>query len=391
MSLALAIGCVLIAQAPGQDPGFGGEAAFDRGLDARDGADREKAAMRRRLAEDRVRSQFLRREEASILSAMQALDRRLDEQRRRGAALIAERGHLEAQIARVDVELDHARDRLAALRDEIARRASAMVRLRRTSLSELFARARSGSELRRLRDRIRLALAHDAQLVRAARDASEEARRLGDELSRRREALAAAAVALAAEEEQTLDTRAERGALLTAVQGERQLIERIAGEIAAAARKLDSELGTIHGAGPVPPPAPGGFAAQRGRLPWPATGRIEVPFGKRVDPETGMIMAHKGVDIRASLTEPVRAVFAGKAAFAGWLEGFGRMVIVEHDGGWYTIYAHLERFQVKVGEALGQGQVLGFVGDSGSLKGVYLYFELREGKRAIDPLTWLSR
>ena len=158
-----------------------------------------------------------------------------------------------------------------------------------------------------------------------------------------------------------------------------------------AARKLDAELDVIRGQGPAPAPAPGGFAAQRGRLPWPVVGSVEVPFGKRVDPDTGVVMTHKGVDVRARLTEPVRAVFAGKIAYQGTLDGYGRTVILDHDAGWYTVHAHLESFAGPAAAPVEAGQVIGFVGDSGSLKGPYLYFEIRQGKAAVDPHVWLAK
>jgi septal ring factor EnvC (AmiA/AmiB activator) len=381
---------LLVAQ-PDEDSFGGGLEEFDRGVIAREEGDREKAALRRRLAEDRVRTQFLRREEASIFGAIQRLDRALSQQRRRGAELVRARQALEHRAAQVDRELAVNAERLRELRDEIGRRAASMLRLKRTPLADLLARAKSPIELRRLRDRLRIVLAFDAALVKQTTEAAAEARRLSAELNEQRRQLDLATAALAAEEEQVSELRAERGALLEAIQRERRMIERIAGEIAAAAKKLDLEVGTIHGAKPPPAAAPGGLAAQRGRLPWPASGRLEVAFGKRVDPETGMVMDHKGIDIRADLASPVRAVWEGKVVHRGWLEGYGRVLILEHPDGWYSIYAHLESFGAAAGQQVGGGQVVGFVGDSGSMKGAYLYFELRQGKRAVDPQAWLAR
>src|SRR5262249_15466529 len=98
----------------------------------------------------------------------------------------------------------------------------------------------------------------------------------------------------------------------------------------------------------------------------------------------------KGIDIRAPIASTVRAVFDGDVAFAGWFEGFGRLVILEHPGGYYTLYAHLESLEVSKGMHVNAYQVVGLVGDSGSTKGAYLYFELRRGRDAVDPLEWLA-
>jgi murein hydrolase activator len=387
MSLALSALLVLVAQA--DEDSFGG--GFERAVEAqeRDEAGNEKAAMRRRLAEDKVRSQFLRKEEASIFSSIQALDRALEIERKKGAELLKKRAAIEAELAKVEQELKESEKKLLPLRDQVGRRAAAMLRLRRTALAEILARAKSALELRRMRDRLKLILAYDQKLVEKTKAVSNEARGLKTSLEEEQRGLEATGKELEEEKDRTLELREERAALLRAVQSERKMIERLATEIAQAEKKLDTELGAIRGNRPAPDPAPGGFAAQKGRLPWPLAGKVEVPFGKRVDPATGMVMAHKGIDVRAPITTPVRAVFAGRVAHKGTLDGYGRVVVLEHEGGYFSIYAHLESFAG--GDEVQQGEVIGYVGDSGSVKGPYLYLELREGRKPIDPLSWLAK
>lgn len=388
----LILGLVLARPAAGQEPGFGGADDPDAAL--LDGArvvDQEKAAMRRRLAEDRVRSQYLRREESSLLGGLAELDRQVDAQRKKSLAIFARKQKLALSVVSIEAQVATADARLDALKRAVGRRAAAMQRLRRTAFADLLARAESTLELRRLRDRLALVVGYDAQLIAKTRQANAEAERLLAAYRAERALLEAAEAELEREREALLDARADRSALLGAISKERGAIERVAAEIAVAARKLDAELDVIRGQGPAPAPAPGGFAAQRGRLPWPVVGSVEVPFGKRVDPDTGVVMTHKGIDVRARLTEPVRAVFAGKVAYQGTLEGYGRTVILDHDAGWYTVHAHLESFAGPAASPVEAGQVIGFVGDSGSLKGAYLYFEIRQGKSAVDPHVWLAK
>ncbi|HZH03733.1 MAG TPA: peptidoglycan DD-metalloendopeptidase family protein, partial [Myxococcaceae bacterium] len=86
----------------------------------------------------------------------------------------------------------------------------------------------------------------------------------------------------------------------------------------------------------------------------------------------------------------VRAVAAGTVVFAGWMRGYGNLLIVDHGGGYHTLMAHLSDFKRAVGEPVEPGAVVGAVGDTASLKGAYLYFELRRGGQAVDPAPWLS-
>jgi murein DD-endopeptidase MepM/ murein hydrolase activator NlpD len=122
----------------------------------------------------------------------------------------------------------------------------------------------------------------------------------------------------------------------------------------------------------------------------PASGRVEEKFGPRIDPNFGTKTMHKGVDINARMGQPVRAVAGGQIAFADWFRGYGNLVIIDHNNGYYTLYAHLDRMDKSAGEDVKKGQVIGTVGETGSLKGSFLYFELRFHTQAVDPENYLE-
>ena len=98
----------------------------------------------------------------------------------------------------------------------------------------------------------------------------------------------------------------------------------------------------------------------------------------------------KGIDIRAAEGAEVRTIGTGSVVFSGWLKGYGNLVIVDHGSNFHSLYAHLSNSQVDVGNEVEEGEVIGQVGDTGSLKGSYLYFEIRKGGQAVDPLPWLK-
>ena len=102
---------------------------------------------------------------------------------------------------------------------------------------------------------------------------------------------------------------------------------------------------------------------------------------------------NSGVDIAAKMGEPVRSVARGRVEYVSWLDGYGRTLIVNHGGGYYTVYAHLSEVRVAETQTVVPGQAIGAVGDSGSLDGAKLHFEIRAGKNAgtVDPMKWLVR
>jgi septal ring factor EnvC (AmiA/AmiB activator) len=117
---------------------------------------------------------------------------------------------------------------------------------------------------------------------------------------------------------------------------------------------------------------------------------VEVGFGKVVNPRFNTVTVQKGLDIRAPAGAPVYAVAPGKVAYAGWLRGYGHLLILDHGDGYHSLMAHLATLRPALGASVSAGEPVGTVGDTGSLKGAYLYFEIRKGGRAVDPKPWLT-
>jgi len=98
-----------------------------------------------------------------------------------------------------------------------------------------------------------------------------------------------------------------------------------------------------------------------------------------------------GIDIKADRGEPVRAVCVGEVVFANWFKGYGNMIIIDHGGGFHTVYANIEEFFKKVGDGAQTGEVVATVGDTGSITGAKLHFEIRRDSKPVDPLKWIAK
>jgi murein DD-endopeptidase MepM/ murein hydrolase activator NlpD len=129
----------------------------------------------------------------------------------------------------------------------------------------------------------------------------------------------------------------------------------------------------------------------RNRLPWPLQGQVLARFGSQKHPQFGTTIFRRGIDIAARVGDEVRAVDGGQVAKADWFKGYGKLVIIDHGGGMYTLYGHLSQLEVNNGDRVERGQVIGLAGDTGSLKGAKLYFEVRRNGAAEDPLLWLAK
>lgn len=123
----------------------------------------------------------------------------------------------------------------------------------------------------------------------------------------------------------------------------------------------------------------------------PAPGRaLTSTFGNRRDPLLNRTAFHSGVDFGVTSGTPVRATGAGKVVRAGRNGGYGNMVEIRHANGLYSRYAHLSRILVKAGQAVTAGAVIGKSGNTGRSTGPHLHYEIREGERAVNPMTYIQ-
>ncbi|GEM_PF-2680093 len=118
-------------------------------------------------------------------------------------------------------------------------------------------------------------------------------------------------------------------------------------------------------------------------------GRLSSGYGTRsVDPVSGKATPkghHDGYDLAAAMGTPIRASKAGKVSFAGRKGGYGNSVILDHPGGWSTLYGHASRLVVSLGQEVDAGQILGHVGSTGRSTGPHLHYELRHHGKSMDP------
>jgi septal ring factor EnvC (AmiA/AmiB activator) len=126
------------------------------------------------------------------------------------------------------------------------------------------------------------------------------------------------------------------------------------------------------------------FRAAKGKMPWPATGRMAVRFGVRK--KSGLTW--DGVMIAAPEGEEVRAVHHGRVVFADWLRGFGLLLIIDHGGGYMTLYGHNQALLKESGEWVDTNEAVATVGRSGGRASTGVYFEVRRKGRPVNPGIW---
>ena len=191
---------------------------------------------------------------------------------------------------------------------------------------------------------------------------------------------------LAEEEEILATTRKERAATMRRIEEEKELGVRAVKDIVRETNSISREI-RAHLPTTIRPRSGKGILADG--LLRPLRGTFLRGFGTSKDAASGAKVTSNGVHIRAALGVPVAAAGGGRVVFEGWQRGLGHIVILDHEEGHHTIYGHLSRGLVRQGERVVRGQTVGFVGDSASIEGPKLYFELRESGRPKNPAAYL--
>ncbi len=124
---------------------------------------------------------------------------------------------------------------------------------------------------------------------------------------------------------------------------------------------------------------------------WPVKGWITSGFGKRASPLTGEPGRHMGVDIANEVNTPIRATADGIVTYAGWESGYGRLIAIEHGYGYSTRYGHCARIDVKVGDEVERGKIIGYVGSTGRSTGSHVHYEVRIHGMPVDPEKYLPK
>lgn len=313
--------------------------------------------------------------------------------------LISKQERVEAQLEGIRTEHQVASETLEERHARLARTLRAMyvrgtprmseVLLRTTSLRTALSQFKYMELLARNNERLVREI-HEQEQYLASTDA-----RLTETLSE----ITTTAAETRDETTRLAQSRRARQSALQRVRQQRAEYQRALADLSAAEKKVQSVIGTLEkrrqqaiASGRAEQNFPDvGFARLRGRMPWPVRGRVVDGFGTHKHPKHGTETFNSGIDISANEGDPVHAVARGQVEYVAWLDGYGKTIILNHGAGYYTVYAHLSETLVAESQAIEPGQVIGRVGDTGSLEGPELHFEVRDKASPVDPRIWLAR
>ncbi len=351
----------------------------------------ELEVLRRAIEEHRERVGSYEREERGLLETVEAMDRAAEALSDDAGRARRRAREARARLTGLDGEIRELEGRLARTRRALAARAVALYKSGEVGpVRALFSAESLPDALARV-EALRRLVAHDQDLLdrsRAEATSLASARAQAARVSAERDASAAR---LARRESELVRERDAKRALLRRARQDRARTREALVELEAAAEALEETLAYLE---ETPPRrrtrAATRFASLRGRLPAPVRAPIASGYGLVVDQQFQTETFRKGVEFAARAGDVVEAVAEGEVRFTGWFRGYGKMVILDHGDGFFSVSGHLDSIDVETGERVGAGDRIGRVGETGSLTGPKLYFEIRQGSDALDPGDWLA-
>jgi len=351
----------------------------------------EAETVQKKLEKSESELHIVVQKERSLLNEVNAAEQALDRARRQVRQARTALKAIEEKVAEIEQHYGELEKEIETGQAYASQRLVALYKLNWIGRIQLLATAGSFFDFIRRKSALEHILSEDEAVLEKLRHDQAALESLLEELNTSKAEKRASQIALNRRIETLAAEQRRRTELLKTIRSEKELKRAALQALKQAARELDSTIENLEQARTAPEDQTYAFQDLKGLLSWPVKGRIVSFYGPYRDEKTDVINFQSGINIKAERGEPIRAVSDGHTIFANWFKGFGNMLIIDHGNHYYTVYAHLEEvFKVK-GDRVEKNEVIATVGDSGSLSGPGLHFEIRHHGKPVDPLDWINR
>ncbi len=371
----------------------------------------ELTTLKKEIEEKRRKIKEASKEEKSILSQISEMDKKLSGKEKEIVSIGHEIEATDGDIKQLEFAVAEVKGGIASKRKDIEKRLVALYKLGETGYLPVLFSATSTDDVRRRGKYLSAVIYSDRALFDSFAADLKELERSMQDLRDKQNSLTLLKESV---DKKTLDLLREkerRTAYLAGIREKKSSYEQALTELETAQRKLSSLIEKLQQEkerkerealerakkeNKVPPkeytsaPAGGYFVALKGKLPYPTSGAVITKYGKGKDPKYDNPVYNKGIEIKAPVGSPIISVADGKIVYSDYFVGYGNLIIVDHGDSYYTVYAHAKTLSKKVGDKAKANEKIGTVGDTGSLKGPTLYFEIRHHGNTADPELWLA-
>lgn len=344
--------------------------------------------------------------ETKVSTDLNRIDRNLKEKEATLLHLNGEMRAVESGLATTHNKIQLIVSELAKIKEQIDKRLSSLYKAGEMGNLRIFFSSGSVPEVLENRRYMKSVLDYDRKLSQSYQEKLNDLKSLKTSLENEAVKKEKLAANIKAKKSEIEEEKSKKSAYLSQIRTEKKGYQQSLKELQANARRLQTMVErlearsrksyntksekkpVISGNYPQPPVSDKGFGSQRGRLSLPVAGEVVSRFGKHKHPEFNSFTFNNGISIAASMNSDIKAVFDGEVIFADRFKGYGNMLIIDHGGGYFTLYAHTARITKKVGASVHRNETVAQVGDTDSTRGAQLYFEIRYQGKPVDPGPW---
>ncbi len=351
---------------------------------------REKIVIKEKIISEEEKFETFSKNEIEVIEGLNEIDYGLNQARLKSRRLSRETSSLEMKIKKIR----ESKESLAAQTDTdkvyAGQRLNALYRMRMIGRLDIAGVPASVFDFFLSQNAMKQVVQSDLQVLETQANDFKKLSSLetefGQQVAVQNDLEAELSLQIRIKEKETL----KKAAILSEIQREKNLSQAALQSLKASARDLDNKLRLMdsQGGNSVDDSS---FLRQKGRLHIPVQGKIVSRFGRSKTGDYKSFTFQSGIDIKVERGEPVRSVFKGDVMFAQWLKGYGNLVIINHGDNYYTLYAHVEEIFIKRGETVDTGEVIATAGDTGSIKGLRLHFEVRHHGKPVNPMKWIRK
>ncbi len=356
---------------------------------------KEAEDINREIEKGRHRVLTFTKEEAAIVSSLNDIDLALNQARKRVSALKFELSALRDKTIETTRASDKLKKRIKADEDYIFKRLAALYKMNWLGSIYVLASAQSMYELFKRKKSMEIILAYDQKIRQNLLDNKTKLQQILVRLNSQKMEKLSLETGLKKQIAVMSDERVKRSSILAGIRNKRSLelallesLNQAAADLNQAVKSLNLETGPLKQKKNILPKS---FSSLKGLLNMPVKGKIVFRFGPHKNTKLNVVNFQSGIQIKADRGEPIRAVFDGQILYADWFKGYGNMIIIDHGENYYTVYAHAEELFASKGDTIDMGDVVATVGDSGSMIGPSLHFEVRHHGKPVDPLKWMKK
>jgi septal ring factor EnvC (AmiA/AmiB activator) len=390
-TVAALVCAVFMTSAPGPARAQSDQTLNDRIGDKKSELDR----IKKEIDQHRAEAKKLRKQEKAVIKKLSSLDKEIDLSSQFLGNLSAQERLMVERVDSLRARIDYEDAKLADQKVILAKRLRQLYKRDPNYRWDILLGSTDLQQVVRRYKYSRLIAEQDAALIEQIRD-----RKLAFETENAAltESLAEISVVRTSRQDEAKNlekSKKKRQTMLAQIRNEKSEHAEAIKELEKAQEEMKNLLGRLEQRrlehereGLV---VEGDFVKLKGKMIRPVDGKVVRGFGKQKHPKYGTVTVNNGVDIGAASGAPIRAVATGVVEFVDWIDGYGKCIILNHGGGYYTLYAHVSTTFITQNQKVAHGEVIAEVGDTGSINGYECHFEIRKSKQALNPFDWFAK